>query len=99
MNKNEDIMFLYKKVNMSRSALAYWITNDEFAAEIRKLKGSNTTISERVVFDIMQRIYKAYVELRAVSEQKPDFNYRLAKKGLSSLWFSMTGKRDGWDNT
>jgi len=56
MNKNEDIVFLYKKVNMSRSALAYWITNDEFAAEIRKLKGSNTTISERVVFDIMHRI-------------------------------------------
>ena len=98
MNKNEDIMFLYKKLNMSHYALAYWINNDEFAEEIRKLKYSNTTISESIVFNVMLNIYKHYVELRVVSKQKPDFNYRLAKKGLSSLWFSITGKRDGWDN-
>lgn len=97
MSNNEDIMFLYKKINISHTALAYWISNDEFAREIRILKNSNITINESVVFDIMHRIYMKYVELRMVSAEKPNFNYRLAKKGLSSLWFSMTGKRDGWE--
>lgn len=90
--KNNDIRFLYNKVNRGYHTLSYWISNDDFAQEIRKIKDTNTTIDVRVIFDIAYDIYTRNLELRKSSASNPDFMFDIAEKSLVSLQFQMAEK-------
>lgn len=90
--KNNDIRFLYNKVNRGYHALSYWISNDDFAQEIRKIKDTDTTIDVRTIFDIAYDIYTRNLELRKSSASNPDFMFDIAEKSLVYLQFQIAEK-------
>lgn len=95
-NKKE-LGFLHKVCKgVNHTALSYWIENEDFAYEIRKLMESSVCINTKLVFDIMRNIYIKYDKVRHESPAKPDFNFYLARRAIESLWFSMTGNKTGW---
>lgn len=99
MKSKNNLGFLYKKLNINRTALAYWISLEEFSNKIEEQMNRGISIDEHVVLRIMQEIYLKYEELRKNTFVKPDFNYYLARRGIESLWLSITGHKDGWKPT
>lgn len=77
--------FLFKKISSSSTAMAYWLSIPEFKSGIEKKIENNETVDNYVVCDMMKSIYSQYEELREVSTDKPEFNYRLARRGIYQI--------------
>lgn len=92
----DDIGFIFKKCDVPKACLAYWITVPEFSEEIKRIKGTNTTIDNALVFDIMKNIYKEKQDARERGIET-DFKFQPARRGLRVLSELLTGNRDLWD--
>ena len=95
-NNDNKLGFLHKKLDMNHTALAYWISLDEFSERIEAMIADGISIEPQPVFEIMKDIYIRYEKEREESPDKLDFNFYLARGGIKSLWKSMTGSTEGW---
>lgn len=77
--------FVFKKIPISPTAMAYWLSVPEFKSEIEKRIAIGETIDSRNVCGVMKEVYSQYESLRGASSCKPDFNYRLARRGILQI--------------
>lgn len=90
------VAFLFKKVRISHTSLAYWMTVPEFVQEITLLQKKSETINEEVVFRIMQRIYREKESDKAEGIQY-DFKFQPARHAMRMLSEVLTGSRENWN--
>lgn len=77
--------FMFRKISMSGTPMAYWLSVPEFEAEMLKCVEQNRIIDNSTVYDIARKIYNEWDTLRSSAEEKPNFNYSLARRGLHQL--------------
>lgn len=82
---NQRLNFMFKKISVSKMSLAYWLTLPEFEAEMLARLNGKETINNQVVCESMKRIYAKWKQLRDNSNEKPDFNYSLARRGIHQI--------------
>ena len=91
------LSFLHSSLPLSGIKVDIWIFDDDFAAEIEKLIKDGFRIDSRTVFLIMRRIYLEKEKKREENPEKFDnFDFKIARSGLVSLWENLTGSREGW---
>lgn len=96
-NRVTSLGFLHKTFpDVNQVALEYWIRNQEFADVLLPLVEKGIHIDARTVFEVMRKIYFGKEKLWEETDDKPDFNFHLARRGIKSLWKSMTGSTEGW---
>lgn len=97
MEENKDLDFLFYVCDgMNKPSLRYWISVPEFAERIRYMKSCGVTIDKQVVFEAMRSIYLDYEKTDEYAGKKRNFGYNGARKGIVTLWESMTGTKEGW---
>lgn len=77
--------FMFRRISVSGTSLAYWLTVPEFRNEILRVISSGATVDNKFVYDTMKNIYSRYETLRENSVEKPEFNYRLARSGINQI--------------
>lgn len=82
---NYRLNFMFKKISVSKMSLVYWLTLPEFEAEMLARLDNKEAIDNRVVCESMKRIYAKWEHLRDNSNEKPDFNYSLARRGIHQI--------------
>ena len=92
-----DIDFLYRKCSVPTYSMAYWISVPEFYDRIKQISGTNTTIDNALVFDVMLEIYKEKLEDKEYG-WKVNFNFHTSRKALRSLSFVLFGDKEAWQN-
>lgn len=95
-NNGNKLGFLHKKIPMNHTALAYWVSLDEFSSRIEELISNGISIEAQPVFEIMKEIYLRYEAEKEKSFDKPDFNFYLARRGIESIWELISGSKEGW---
>ena len=92
-----DLSFLYRALPLRGVEVNEWIFDDDFATEIEALIKDGFRIDSRTVFLIMRRIYLEKEKKREENPQKFDnFDFKIARSGIVSLWENLTGSREGW---
>lgn len=84
-NMNPRLNFMLKKISISKISLVYWLKLPEFEAEMISRLDNQETIDDQVVCETMKRIYAKWERLREDSNEKPDFNYSLARRGIHQV--------------
>lgn len=95
--RHTQIDFLYNKIDVPTYPLAYWISVPDFFDEIKRITGTNTTIDNALVFNVMLEIYKEKESDRDAG-MKVDFSFHTARKALRSLSLSLFGDKEAWVN-
>ena len=91
------LSFLHDLLPLRHRKINEWIFDDEFATEIEALIKDGFHIDSRIVFLIMRRIYLEKEKKREENPQKFDnFDFKIARSGIVSLWENLTGSREGW---
>lgn len=58
-SRNQDISFLYRQFDITKFGLSIWISNDNFAEEIRSIERSGKQVTAFAVYMAMQKTYSA----------------------------------------
>lgn len=90
---NHRLNFMFKKISVSKMSLVYWLTLPEFEAEMLAKLDNKEAIDDRVVCESMKRIYAKWERLRDNSNEKPDFNYSLARRGINQIEKSISDNK------
>lgn len=81
----EKLGFMFKKISASSTAISYWLSVPEFMSQMQRMAMNDETIDDLSVYEAMKSIYSSYESLRNNSAEKPDFNYRLARRGILQI--------------
>lgn len=88
--------FMYKKISVGESVLKYWLSLPEFVSEIKENMDKNISITNKVVYDIVKKIYFPKEKSRMDGLKDIDFNYRRTRYGLNTLSKKIFDKSDYW---
>lgn len=88
---NPRLNFMFKKISVSTTSLVCWLNVQEFEAEMISRLDNNETIDNQSVYESMKRIYAKWERLRESSNEKPDFNFRLTRRGIIQIERALEG--------
>lgn len=77
--------FVFKMSPLTFTELSYWFAVPKFLDEIELKMKRGEHIDNRVIYNIMVKVYERQLELRKVSDKKPDFNYKGARTTIKRL--------------
>lgn len=83
-NELPKLNFLKKKISLPYIYLSYWLTVPEFVNEMLDKVRDQKTIDDRVVYDVISKIYDDRLKYSWTDEAE-DFNYRFALSSIKRL--------------